>query len=138
MRLPLLMLLALLAGCAAQRQAERVQDWARGQSLDALEACMGVPEHTDARAGTMWAEWSTTAPGSSASIPFVDLALLPIAWPVSLASSGSASLSSAGNCRAVATLREGKVMSLRYGGDKSDLSGPDALCAPIVSGCTAQ
>jgi hypothetical protein len=130
-----LALLAGLAACAAQQQAEKVRDWTRGQSLDALESCLGVPDHTDAREGRNWAEWSYSAPASSASIPFSDVALLPLTWPASLVSSGSASFSSAGSCRAVATLLAGKVVSFRYGGDKAGLAGPDALCAPIVSGC---
>lgn len=130
-------LVLALTACASQRQVEQVQGWAIGRPLDALETCLGVPDHTDSRAETLWAQWSYTTAADSASIPFAGLALLPVTWPASLASSGSANLGTAGSCRVVATVRAGRVVALRYSGDKAGVAGPDALCAPLVSGCLA-
>jgi hypothetical protein len=133
-RLGAVLIALVLAGCAAH-QARDAREWAAGRPLADLESCMGIPAHTDTRDGTTWAQWDYAEPPSTQTLPFADLALLPITLPISLASAGSASIASAGSCHAIATVRDGKVTALRYAGDDDGLTGPDAVCAPIVRRC---
>ena len=123
-----------VAGCAA-REAGEARAWAAGRALADLESCMGVPTRTDARDGLVWAEWDYSEPTTTQSIPFADIALLPVTLPVSLASAGSASIASAGSCHAIATVRDGRVTAFRYAGDDDGFAGRDAVCAPLVRGC---
>ncbi|CAH2606497.1 conserved exported protein of unknown function (plasmid) [Rhodovastum atsumiense] len=135
---PLFTLVAvlLLTGCAA-RQAREARTWAVGRTLAELQSCMGVPDRTAPLPdGGLVAQWGRSEAATSASLPlFADLALLPVTWPISLASAGSVSVGSAASCRAIATVRGGRVESLRYAGDSDGVSGRDAVCAPVVRGC---
>jgi hypothetical protein len=124
----------LLAGCSGW-QAGAARRWAPGRALAELESCMGIPARVDARDGTTWAQWELTRPTSTQSLPFADLALLPVTLPISLVNAGSLSLASAGSCHAVATVRNGRVTDFHYAGDDDGLTGPDAVCAPLVRGC---
>ncbi len=135
----------LLAGCASH-QAHEVQAWAAGRSLAELEQCAGKPSVTDALAdGSAIAQWDYAEPAGSTSLPLpiaaaagiAEAALGPVAMLASLAGAGnaSASFSNAGACHAIATVRGGVVVRLRYAGPNGGLSGPDAVCAPIMREC---
>lgn len=133
---PLILLAALLlAGCGSQ-QALRARAWAAGRDIAELEACMGVPAHTDALGnGDRIAQWDYTEPATQTTLPLADLALLPLALPISLAGAGSVAINGSGSCHAIATVRDGHVTGLRYSGDNGGVSGRDAVCAPIVREC---
>ena len=138
-------LVALLAGCASQ-QAQHVRAWAPGHTLAELEQCAGKPTAADALAdGSSIAQWDYAEPNSTASAPvlvgvaadLVDMAMAPVAPLALLAGAGSpsVSMSTAGACHAIATVRDGRVTQLRYSGPNGGLSGPDAVCAPIMREC---
>jgi hypothetical protein len=133
MRLALIFCL-FLASCGAQ-QAREARTWAPGHTLADLEQCMGPPDKADVRDGTTVAMWSYVEPSRSMALPLADLALLPVSLPISLAGAGSTSPSTSGDCRAIATLRDWHVVSLRYAGADDGITGHDAVCAPIVRGC---
>ncbi|CAH2603238.1 conserved exported protein of unknown function [Rhodovastum atsumiense] len=138
MMMTLLMTVALgpaLAGCAA-RQAREARDWAAGRSLAELESCMGVPDRTDRQPdGVVIAQWDRAEAASSMTLPLLDLALLPVTLPVTLAGAGSVSVGAVASCRVIATVRGGRVDGLRYAGDSDGVGGRDAACAPLVRGC---
>ena len=128
--------LVALSGCAA-RQAHEAQAWAVGRSIAELEQCAGKPAATDALPdGTTIAQWDYAEPNASAAVP-VPLALIGdlVFAPLALVGSTSASVSTAGACHAIATLRGGVVTQLRYSGPNGGVSGPDAVCAPIMRAC---
>ena len=129
-----------LAGCASH-QAHQVQAWAAGRSLAELEQCAGKPTATDALADdTSIAQWDYAEPQGSTSIP-VPLALVSDAaslllWPIgAMSGSAAVSVTSAGACHAIATVRDGRVAQLRYAGPNGAISGSDAVCAPIMREC---
>ena len=134
-----------LSACASH-QALEVQAWAAGRSLAELELCAGKPSATDALAdGSTIAQWDI-AEQSSASGPLMvgavsavaEAALAPVlVLPSALLSAGSPSVSMSGGsaCHAIATVRDGRVKQLRYAGPNGGLSGPDAVCAPILREC---
>lgn len=128
MRLAMVLCLGLSA-CAAQ-QARDAATWAPGHTLADIESCMGVPDHQDA----VVAEWRYQEPTSSSSLG-IGAILANLASPFAMLSGGSTSISSAGSCRAIATLAGGRVTALRYAGDSDGLTGPNAVCAPLVRGC---
>lgn len=143
----LLSLAALMAltDCASQ-QAQQARAWAAGRSLAELEQCAGKPNVTDALAdGTSIAQWDYAEPNSAASVPVpvsliamaADMALAPLAPFALLTGMASPSIGAptSGACHAIATVRDGRVIRLRYAGPNGGLSGPDAVCAPILRGC---
>jgi hypothetical protein len=66
-------------------------------------------------------------------MPLSELAVLPIALPLSLA--GTVSVSSTGDCVAHVLVVAGEIVSFRFPGASDGISGAGAECAPIVRGC---
>lgn len=138
-----LVLAALLAGCASH-EAQEVRTWATGRSIASLEQCAGKPSATDTLPdGSSIAQWDYTEPTTNTSLPvpvtfLADLTTFIYA-PILAAFAGvgtiSTQWSNSGSCRAIATVRDGIVTRLRYAGPNGGLSGPDAVCAPILREC---
>ena len=138
-------LLLALAGCASH-EAHQVQAWAAGRNLAELEQCAGKPDRTDALPdGSSIAQWDYTEPNATdtASLPAqaigaaLTAAAAPIALPISLVSTANPTIGmpASGSCHAIATVRGGVVTQLRYSGPNGGMSGPDAVCAPIMREC---
>ncbi len=122
-----------LASCASQHAGE-ARDALIGQPLDRARECLGKPDSVDQLdGGGLVARWSWASPSSSASLPLADLALLPVSALSSV--SGSLSVATSGDCRAVATVRGGRIERFVYSGDSGSISGDNAFCAPLVRGC---
>lgn len=92
-----------------------------GASRLDMEACAGIPAHTEQIGTATIAEYSYETKGSG----------LTMALPLL----GSLSLSSGGQCTAVWELVGDRVASLRYTAANSGMSGADAPCAALVRGC---
>jgi hypothetical protein len=86
-------------------------------------------------------EWSMQrVTSSSASMPLslVELAATPLALPLTLLSSGTASESSSAShlCKAIATVGgDGKVIEFEYSGNSSSLLGENTYCWDLVRAC---
>ena len=65
--------------------------------------------------------------------PGADVAILPLAVPLNLAS--TVQLSSDSDCKALVTSRDKKIIKLLYSGADGNLSGRDGVCMPLVRGC---
>jgi anti-sigma factor ChrR (cupin superfamily) len=113
-----------------------VQRWAVGRPLGELESCMGVPDRADRQAGMAIAQWRVARPSGTTTLPLADLALLPIAWPISLAAAGSVSTPQSGDCDIIATAgADGRVTQLNYAGDRDGWRGRNSVCLPRIDGC---
>lgn len=134
-----LLALVILSACASQ-QASRVAALAAGRPAADLERCLGAPTHKDTVAGveenvasTTVLEWDFSEK-SSASTTVLDAVLPPLQTLTNAVDSmlfPSADL----QCRAVAGVQAGWVVSLTLSGDTSGISGPDAGCQPLTRGC---
>jgi hypothetical protein len=123
----------LLANCSPIT-ARNARKMIVGHSLADVKECLGVPTHEeDLSNGDHLAEWDYTKSSQLASLPLSSLAMLPLSLPMSLA--GSVSINDNGTCKAILTIRSGKVVAMRYAGDSDSVSGRDSMCAPIVRGC---
>lgn len=123
----------LLASCAsiASREARTM---IVNRPVSDVEECLGVPTHTAAMPnGDKIAEWDYAKNAQIASVPLSNLAMLPLSLPLSVA--GSVSIDDDGTCRAILTIRNGRIIAMRYAGDSDTLAGRDRMCAPIVRGC---
>ena len=131
---PLLALALLaLAGC---QTPVAFQEWAQGRPLTDLESCMGVPDHEAHQGALSFAEWSAKRATGNITVPMSDLALLPITWPISLATAGSVSMPSSGDCTVVATSgADGRVQRVAYTGDRNGWRGRNTVCLPVIDGC---
>lgn len=130
-----ILLLALaLPGCAAQI-AHRNAQALLGLSVIEVESALGHPDSIatgDDAVTVLTFVWQ--APASSTSIPLADLALAPIAWPVSLATAGTITMGTSKGCRLVVTLRHNRVTHVAMSGDNSGISGAGAACEPLLRG----
>ena len=140
MRLLTLAALLALTGCASHT-AHQVQAWAPGHTLAELEQCAGKPSATDMLAdGSSIAQWDYIEPTQSTSLPIpvtliadvTTLVAAPILAPLSGVGTISTQVTSSGACHAIATVRGGRVTQMRYSGPNGGMSGPDAVCAPIL------
>ncbi len=138
-----LVLVALLVGCASH-EAQEVRIWAAGRSIAELEQCAGKPSATDTLPdGSAIAQWDYTEPSTNTSLPvpvtfLADLTAFiyaPVLAPFAGIGTISTQWTSSGSCRAIATVRDGRVLQLRYSGPNGGFSGPDAVCAPIMREC---
>lgn len=123
----------MLASCASQHAGE-ARDALIGQPFDIAMQCLGKPSDTaQLPGGGMIAQWAWSAPSSSASLPLEDLAILPISALSSM--TGSLSMSTSGDCKMMATIKEGLIVRIVYSGDSGSVSGENAFCAPMMRGC---
>ena len=132
-----------LSGCASHT-AHRVQEWAPGHTLAELEQCAGKPNVTDTLAdGSFLAQWDYIEPTANSTLPIpvslisdvTTMVFAPVLAPLAGVGTISTQVAASGGCHAIATVRDGRVTQLRYAGPNGGLSGPDAVCAPIMRGC---
>lgn len=130
-----LILAALLTLVGCQTPAA-FQSWAQGRPLSDLESCMGVPDH-EAKSGALsFAEWSAKRATGNITMPLSDLAMIPIAWPISMATAGSITMPNTGDCTVVATLgADGRVQRVAYTGDRNGWRGKNTVCLPVIDAC---
>ncbi len=132
---PLILTGALLALAGCQVPAT-FQQWAYGRPLTDLESCMGVPDHEAHQGALSFAEWSAKRATGNITVPLSDLALIPITWPISLATAGSVTMPNSGDCTVVATLgADGRVQRVAYTGDRNGWRGKNTVCLPVIDGC---
>jgi hypothetical protein len=122
-----LLIFSLLAmtGCAIEdsRIADRARHELVGMQMVDLEACLGVPDQHASFGNTDILTWyATSSSNISYGIPFI----------------GGVTGSNGGNCHATARLENGRVIELRYTGEKNATGAASAYCAPIVRSCMAQ
>ncbi len=114
-----------LAGCETPAA---FQEWARGRPLTDLESCMGVPDHEAHQGALSFAEWSAKRAAGNITVPLSDLALIPISWPISLATAGSVTMPNSDDCTVVATSGDdGLVQRVAYTGDRNGWRGKNTV-----------
>ena len=129
--------LLALSSCGAQ-DAKDARITYVGKDVTAIEECMGIPDkQTNLNNGDMLSEWHYTQKSPQISLPLAvpgaDVAILPLAIPLNLAS--TVQLSSDSDCKALVTSRDKKIIKLLYSGADGNLSGRDGVCMPLVRGC---
>ncbi len=130
----LVVILLLLAGCAA-KHVEKARAALVGKDVTVAEQCLGIPSKTDHVEGLTITQWDYQEAASSASLPLADLALLPIALPLSLTNAGALSLGTAHSCHVIASSETGRITGIILSGDNGGLSGAGAACEPVFRGC---
>jgi hypothetical protein len=128
-RLPVLLrsLVPLLVGaCATPHEvAEKGRQTIVGMDVDSLQSCAGIPtrtKHLNARTELYSYEIKYEKSGGT------QITLPIIGGGFSVGGSGS-------YCHAIVRVVDGKVAAVNYTGDNDDVTGRDAVCAPIVRGC---
>lgn len=126
--------LLLLTSCAAQH-VEKARVALIGRDVTVAEQCLGIPSRTDRTEGLTITQWDYQEAPSSASLPLADLALLPVALPLSLTNAGALSVGTAHSCHVIATSETGRITGIVLSGDNGGLSGAGAACEPVFRGC---
>ncbi|MEE8663526.1 MAG: hypothetical protein SOH81_08095 [Acetobacter sp.] len=119
-----LLLCALLDLTACVSTPEQARYVLMGQKRAELLSCLGVADLEEMRDGQEILVWKQAVKGPSITIPTLF--------------SSPLSISTQGECRAIATVRDGVVTRIVYAGPARGLSGPNADCAPIVRGCVGR
>lgn len=139
-----LVLCLLLAACGAH-YAREARTWAIDRSLEEVEACVGIPDRSASLpSGDQIVQWSASdATQQLATVPVSVVSNVPLVSALSIPASslaGALPLSmGGGSCRAMALVRDGRVVSLRYAGPGDGLSGADAVCGvDLMRGCVRQ
>lgn len=125
--------------CAADL-VKQAQDSLVGQPWSVVAACVGVPSKTlvlDETTTIVEWEYSKAATSGSVSLAALAAAITPIvAVPADILSGGSISISGSGNCKAVGSLSDRHLTSLKLSGDNRTLfSGRAGVCEPLFRGC---
>ena len=123
--LPVLALL-LAGACATHHEvAEKGRQSIIGMDADSLQSCAGIPTRTkqlDKRTALYSYEikYEKTG-GAQINLPLIG---------------GGFSVGGGGSyCHAIVRVVDGRVAAVNYTGDADDITGRDAVCAPIVRGC---
>jgi hypothetical protein len=119
-----LLLCALLGLTACASTPEQARHVLMGQKRAELLSCLGVADLEERRDGQEILVWKQAVKGPSITVPTLF--------------SSPLSISTQGECRAIATVRDGMVTRIVYAGPARGLSGPNADCAPIVRGCVGR
>lgn len=141
-------LLLFLFGCAsASKQSQQARDLFVGHTLADIEHCAGKPSVSDSKLsdGSDIAQYDYVERTSTYQIPapFVAVSdILSIVYaPISMITSlGSPSIgmSSGGQCHVILTIKDTYITHVSYSGPDGGLSGPDAVCAPVIRECVFQ
>jgi hypothetical protein len=119
-----LLLCALLGLTACVSTPEQARHVLMGQPRAELLSCLGVADLDEVQDDQEILVWKQVVKGPSITIPTL------LSSPLSV--------SMQGECRAIATVRDGVVTRIVYAGPAQGLSGPNADCAPIVRGCVGR
>jgi hypothetical protein len=120
------LVLLLVGACAtAHEVAEKGRQTIVGMDVDSLQSCAGIPtrtKHLNARTELYSYEikYERTG-GAQITLPLIG---------------GGFSVGGGGSyCHAIVRVVDGRVVAVNYTGDDDDITGRDAVCAPIVRGC---
>ncbi|MBV8192498.1 MAG: hypothetical protein JOY64_16205 [Alphaproteobacteria bacterium] len=121
-----LLILLLPAACETRHEvAEKGRQMLLGMDTYTLQSCAGIPtrtKHLDSRTELYSYENKYEKTGG------IDITLPIIGGGFSTGGSGS-------YCHAIVRIVDGKVVAVNYTGDDDDITGRNAICAPIVRGC---
>jgi hypothetical protein len=134
---PLILSMLFLSTCGA-RDAKDARFQYIGKNLSDVEACMGLPDkQANLDNGNKLSEWLYEEKAPQVSLPLAvpgaDVAVLPLAVPLNLAS--TVQLNSESNCKALVQTKDNVVIKLLYSGASGNLSGRDGVCMPLIRGC---
>ncbi len=88
----------------------------------AIVSCAGIPDREEYRDGQDVLVWKQDTQTQGA----IDLKT-PLSFELDLGGHAT--------CHAIATLREGRVVSVAFTGPSATIQGPDGACRPILRGC---
>jgi hypothetical protein len=120
------LVLLLVGGCATHHEvAEKGRQLIIGMDTDSLQSCAGIPTRVKKLGGrtelySYEIKYEKTG-GTQITLPIIG---------------GGFSVGGGGSyCHAIVRVLDGRVVGVTYTGDNDDITGRNAVCAPIVRGC---